>query len=98
MAKVATTKEAAKEFDYYLGYLEQRFSELEENDRDWDALSNEDKVDFLNEWSVVNVKLGEFQEVMRRYGVPSEYHDRYGRLQERIVRGQAIVARLWERA
>ena len=71
------TKGPAGDFQNYLDYLENRYSELEELHRDWSEVSDPDKVEFAEEWGMVKVMLARLEQSIRQYGVPAAYRERY---------------------
>lgn len=87
----------AGEFGYYLEYLENRFSELEENAADWSALSSEEKNEFLSEWSIVEDRIRILSDLVARHGVPPAFSERYTRLLQRVSHGRLLLASLWAR-
>jgi hypothetical protein len=90
---VVTAKNVS-ELEYYLGYLEHRFAELEDKAREWATLPAEDKNDFLFDWPVVEDTLNRLQGQVRDMGVPKQYDLRYRRLNDRIARDRALLIRL----
>jgi hypothetical protein len=90
---VVTAKNVS-DLEYYLEYLEQRFSEIEEKAKEWATLPAEDKNDFLFDWPVVEDALTTLQAQVRDVGVPEPDDLRYRRLNDRIARDRALLNRL----
>lgn len=94
---MAELARSADKFEYYLGYIENRLEELEQNEREWPSMSAEDKVDFLLDWPLVEDKIGALNSLIEQEGVPSGQRDRYEKLMLRVRQGRAIVDALWRR-
>ena len=90
----AVTAKDVSELEYHLGYLEQRFAELEDKAKEWATLPAEDKNDFLFDWPVVEDTLNTLQAQVREVGVPKQYDLRYRQLNDRIDRDRALLNRL----
>lgn len=85
------TAVVARELEYYLGYVEQRFAELEDRAAEGATLSAEDRNDFLFDWPVVEDAVRALRSLVHGAGTIEPYGLRYRRLDERITKDGAVV-------
>ena len=92
MAEVRTNSSGfSADFAYYLEYLENRFTELEEAAQDWEQLDAEDKNDLLLEWPLVEDRLSILRRLSAEPGVPHQFESRYYNLLSRVMRDRPLL-------
>ena len=88
------TTQQVSEIERLLGYLENRFAELEDIAKEWDGLSPQDKNDFLFDWAVVEDALADLQVRVQRAPPLAPRDLRYRQLSERAARDRPLLLRL----
>ena len=94
---MAVTTSKTTQFSNMVHYLESSLSQLEDFSHRWSELNKDTKDDFIIEWPVVEDRVVELKELVKRHGVASDQLERYKELIERIDRGRLVLVSLRER-
>lgn len=93
---MAVTTSKTTKFSNLVHYLESNLSQLEDFSHRWSELNKDTKDDFIIEWPVVEDRVVELKELVKRHGVESDQLERYKELLERIDRDRLVLESLRE--